>query len=175
MLTHAESDPTKFENLQRIKNIFTSLLINDLDNKKFADIYAQTLIYGLFVARYHDSTPENFSRQEARDLLSLTNPLLRDFFDHVTGTGFESSLAHIVDEMCEIFGNTNISHMMHGLYQKADIATHDPVIHFYEDFLKEYDPALRMERGVFYTPAPVVRFIVRSVDDVLKKHFHLSK
>ena len=113
MLTHAESDPTKFENLQRIKNIFTSLLINDLDNKKFADIYAQTLIYGLFVARYHDSTPENFSRQEARDLLSLTNPLLRDFFDHVTGTGFESSLAHIVDEMCEIFGNTNISHMMH--------------------------------------------------------------
>ena len=175
MLAHTEGDPTKFENLQRIKNIFTSLLINDLDNKKFADIYAQTLIYGLFVARYHDSTPENFSRQEARDLLSLTNPLLRDFFDHVTGTGFESSLAHIVDEMCEIFGNTNISHMMHWLYQKADIATHDPVIHFYEDFLKEYDPALRMERGVFYTPAPVVRFIVRSVDDVLKKHFHLSK
>jgi predicted helicase len=174
MLKISESDSSKFTNLSRIKTTFQSLLIHDLDNAKFADIYAQTLIYGLFVARYHDVTPGTFTRSEARDLLAVTNSLLRDFFDHVTGTGFEPALAHIVDEMCDIFRHTNIAHMMHGLYQKQDIHTHDPVIHFYEDFLSEYDPALRMERGVFYTPAPVVRFIVRAVDDVLVKHFGLA-
>ncbi len=100
-------------NLTRIKTTFQNLLIHDLDDAKFADIYAQTLIYGLFVARYHDETPDTFTRAEARELLALTNPLLRDFFDHVTGTGFEPALAHIVDEMCDIFKNTNISHMMH--------------------------------------------------------------
>ncbi len=174
MLKKSEIDSTKFANLSRIKSTFQGLLIHDLDDTKFADIYAQTLIYGLFVARFHDDTPETFSRDEAQKLLSLTNPLLRDFFDHVTGTGFEPALAHIVDEMCEIFRNTNIAHMMHGLYQKQDIHTHDPVIHFYEDFLSEYNPALRMERWVFYTPAPVVRFIIRAVDDVLVKHFGLA-
>ena len=146
MLKKSESDTSKFANLSRIKTTFQSLLIHDLDDAKFADIYAQTLIYGLFVARYHDESAETFSRAEARELLALTNPLLRDFFDHVTGTGFEPALAHIVDEMCEIFRHANIAHMMHGLYQKQDIHTHDPVIHFYEDFLSEYDSTLRMER-----------------------------
>ena len=51
----------------------------------------------------------------------------------------------------------------------------DPIIHFYETFLSEYDPKLRKARGVWYTPAPVVNFIVRAVDDILKTEFHLPQ
>lgn len=164
-----------------IKKVYEAIkkqLVHDLTLDKFADMYSQTLVYGLFVARYHDETPDNFSRQEARDLVPKSNPLLRHFFDHIAGTDFDTRLEHIVNELCEVFTHANVEKLMREYY-KTDLWDEkqedpDPVIHFYEDFLKEYDPELRKKLGAFYTPLPVVRFITRSVDYILKKDFKLS-
>lgn len=173
-MLHFEKED-KFLEIKQMKKVFKELLIHDLDDKKFADLYAQTLVYGLFVARYNDKTSQDFSRREALELVPKSNPLLRKFFDHIAGEAFEKRLAYIVDELCQIFLHADVHALMHGLYQKKDIETHDPVIHFYEDFLKEYDSELRMERWVFYTPMPVVRFMVRAIDEILKKHFDLGR
>jgi len=168
----------KNDSIKRVYEAIKKQLVHDLTLDSFADMYAQTLVYGLFVARYHDDTPDNFSRQEARDLVPKSNPLLRHFFDHIAGTDFDSRLEHIVNELCEVFTHANIPELMKEYY-KTDLWDEkheepDPVIHFYEDFLKEYDPELRKKFGAFYTPLPVVRFIARSVDYILKNDFKLS-
>lgn len=168
----------KNASIKRVYEAIKKQLVHDLTLDSFADMYAQTLVYGLFVARYHDETPDNFSRQEARDLVPKSNPLLRHFFDHIAGTDFDSRLEHIVNELCEVFTHANIPELMKEYY-KTDLWDEkheepDPVIHFYEDFLKEYDPELRKKFGAFYTPLPVVRFIARSVDYILKNDFKLS-
>ena len=163
---------------RRIYDIIKKLLVHDLTEESFADMYAQTLVYGLFIARYHDETPDEFSRQEARDLVPASNPLLRHFFDHIVGPDFDKRLEYIVNELCSVFSHANVPELMRQ-YFSDDLwgKTHegpDPVIHFYEDFLKEYDAELRKKLGAFYTPLPVVRFIVRSVDFLLEKDFGLS-
>ncbi len=160
-----------------IYNAIKKQLVHDLTLESFADMYAQTLVYGLFVARYHDDTPENFTRREASELVPKSNPLLRHFFNHIVGPDFDKRLEYIVNELCMVFSHANVPTLMKQ-YFKDDLwgKTHegpDPVIHFYEDFLKEYDPKLRKKLGAFYTPLPVVRFIVRSVDYLLEKDFGL--
>jgi len=165
--------------LIRLYETIKKLLVHDLTPDAFSDMYAQTLVYGLFVARYDDKSPENFSRQEARDLVPNSNPFLRHFFDHIVGPNFDKRLEYIVNELCEVFTHANVQELMNQ-YFKDDLwgKTHegpDPVIHFYEDFLKEYDPELRKKLGAFYTPLPVVRFIVRSVDYLLEKEFGLAE
>ncbi len=170
----------KDEKKAEILNVYSTikkLLVHDLDEEAFADMYAQTLVYGLFVARYHDKSPENFSRQEARDLVPASNPFLRHFFDHIVGPNFDKRLEYIVNELCEVFAHADVQQLMKQ-YFADDLwgKTHegpDPVIHFYEDFLKEYDAELRKKMGAYYTPLPVVRFIVRSVDYLLQKEFGL--
>jgi predicted helicase len=171
------TDSEKNNEIIRVYKTIKKLLVHDLDPEDFADMYAQTLVYGLFVARYHDETPENFTRREARDLIPASNPLLRHFFDHITGINFDKRLEYIVNELCEIFTHADVNQLMKQ-YFEDDLwgKTHegpDPVIHFYEDFLKEYDSELRKKLGAYYTPLPVVRFIVRSVDYLLEKEFGL--
>ena len=172
-----ESD--KNVELVRVYETIKKLLVHDLTQDAFADMYAQTLVYGLFAARYHDESQESFSRQEARDLIPNSNPFLRHFFDHIVGPNFDKRLEYIVNELCEVFSHADIQERMRE-YFKVDLwgQTHsdpDPVIHFYEDFLKEYDPELRKKMGAYYTPLPVVQFIVRSVDYLLKKEFDLTE
>jgi len=171
-------DSEKNEELLKIYKTIKKLLVHDLTINTFADMYAQTLVYGLFAARYHDENPESFTRQEARDLIPKSNPLLRHFFDHIVGPNFDKRLEYIVNELCEVFSHADVNELMREYYnnnltdekQKGP----DPVIHFYEDFLKEYDPILRKKMGAYYTPVPVVQFIVRSVDYLLKKEFGLA-
>ena len=164
--------------IKRIYEAIKKQLVHDLTQDSFADMYAQTLVYGLFVARYHDETPENFSRQKARDLVPASNPLLRHFFDHIVGPDFDKRLEYIVNELCLVFSHANVPELMKQYFQNdlwgETQEGPDPVIHFYEDFLKEYDPVLRKKLGAFYTPLPVVRFIVRSVDYLLEKDFGLA-
>ena len=167
----------KNSEINKIYSTLKKLLVHDLKTEAFADMYAQTLVYGLFVARYHDKTPENFSRREARELVPTSNPFLRHFFDHIVGADFDKRLEYIVDELCEVFSHADIPHLMKQ-YFKDDLWGNtqegpDPVIHFYEDFLREYDAELRKKLGAYYTPQPVVRFIVRAVDHLLKKEFNL--
>ncbi len=171
-------DSDKNKSLLRLYETIKKMLVHDLTNNTFADLYAQTLVYGLFVARYHDESPDNFNRLEARELVPKSNPLLRHFFDHILGTDYDERLKYIVDELCEVFTHADVQKLMQQ-YIKNDLwgKPHegpDPVIHFYEDFLKEYDPELRKKMGAYYTPLPVVRFIVRAVDYILEKDFGLS-
>lgn len=160
--------------LEKIYVLMRELLVHDLSTAKFADMYAQTLVYGLFVARYNDKTPESFSRSEARDLVPTSNPFLREFFDHIVGPRFDKRLGYIVDELCEVFGVSDVKILVQKHLRLFEVENDkDPIIHFYEDFLKEYDPDERKKMGAYYTPVPVVKFIISSVDNILKEEFGL--
>ncbi len=150
---------------------FKEVLNNDLNEKTFADLYAQTIAYGLFAARLHDDTPENFTRQEAANLIPRSNPFLRQIFQQLAGYDINDSIAWIVDDLVNIFAVTDVKKLRKKFGKEME--KRDPMIHFYEDFLSEYDPASKKKFGVYYTPQPVVEFIVRAVDDILKKEFNL--
>ena len=151
---------------------FKSILIHDLSPQGFADIYAQTLAYGMFAARLHDKTLETFSRQEAAELIPKSNPFLRKLFSHVAGVDIDDRIVTTVDNLADVFRATNVDALLKNFGRSTQ--TQDPIIHFYETFLAEYDPKLRKARGVWYTPEPVVNFIVRGVDQILKTEFDLK-
>ena len=161
------------DNLQGQYNAFKNVLIHDLGPAEFADIYAQTIAYGMFAARLHDDTPESFSREEAARLIPKTNPFLRQFFNHLAGNDLDQRIAWVVDDLVSLFAATDIQRVMTS-YGKNKLH-HDPMIHFYEDFLAEYNPELRRSKGVWYTPQPVVGFIVRAVDEILQREFGLKE
>ena len=168
------------DELIRMRRFIKEHLIENFTDEDFADMYAQTLVYGLFAARYNDDTLVSFSRQEARDLVPATNPFLKSFFDHISGSSFPRRLELIVNELCEVFSHADVKTLMEDYFKTTDLFgtehdSPDPVIHFYEDFLREYNPAKKMEMGVFYTPLPVVRFIIRGIDELLKREFGIVK
>jgi predicted helicase len=152
---------------------FQNVLVHDITHKAFADMYAQTIAYGMFAARYHDPTIPTFSREEAATLIPHSNPFLRKLFQTIAGYDLDARIAWIVDDLVQIFLASDVAVIMRnfGKSTKQD----DPIIHFYETFLAAYDPSLRKSRGVWYTPEPVVNFIVRAVDDILKTEFNLPQ
>ncbi len=152
---------------------FKEILIHDLEPKDFADIYAQTLAYGMFAARLHDPTLDNFSRHEAAELIPKSNPFLRKLFGYIAGPDIDERIVKVVDNLAEVFRATNVEQLLKNFGKSTQ--TNDPIIHFYETFLSEYDPKLRKARGVWYTPEPVVNFIVRAVDNILKNEFDLPQ
>ncbi|PKP15599.1 MAG: DNA methyltransferase, partial [Bacteroidetes bacterium HGW-Bacteroidetes-23] len=152
---------------------FQQMLIHDINNQAFADIYAQTIAYGMFAARYHDPSLPTFSREEAATLIPKSNPFLRKLFQDIAGYDLDTRLVWIVDELVSIFLATDVADIMKNFGKSTK--QEDPVVHFYETFLAAYNPALRKARGVWYTPQPVVNFIVRAVDDILKTEFGLSQ
>ena len=159
------------DNLQAQYKAFKEILIQELKKSDFADIYAQTIVYGMFAARLHDETPEDFSREEAARLIPKTNPFLRKIFNDLAGNDLDERIAWVVDDLVTVFRVTDLKKLME-TYSR-DKSHHDPMIHFYEDFLSEYNPKLRKSKGVWYTPQPVVGFIVRAVDEILQKEFGL--
>ena len=168
-----ETDSDDNDNLRNQYLTFREYLIQDLELADFADIYAQTIAYGMFAARLHDDTPENFSREEAARLIPKTNPFLRNLFNNVAGNDLDVRISWVVDDLVTVFRATDLQKLMDS-YGK-DKRHHDPMIHFYEDFLSEYNPKLRKSKGVWYTPQPVVGFIVRAVDEILQREFGLSE
>jgi len=152
---------------------FQQILIHDITEKEFADIYAQTIAYGMFAARLHDQTAETFSRQQAAELIPKSNPFLRKLFQYIAGYDLDDRIKWIADALADVFRAADIAELLKNFGKAAQ--QNDPVIHFYETFLSEYDPALRKSRGVWYTPEPVVKFIVRAVDDILKTEFGLDQ
>jgi type I restriction-modification system DNA methylase subunit len=154
-------------------NAFKEILIHDITPKGFADVYAQTIAYGMFAARLHDATLPTFSRQEAAELIPKSNPFLRKLFGYIAGIDVDDRIKWIVDDLVNIFLACNVEQMLKNYGKSTKME--DPIIHFYEDFLSEYDPKLRKARGVWYTPAPVVNFIVRAVDDILKTEFDMIR
>ncbi len=158
-------------NLKRQMLTFQKMLIHDLDNKSYSDLYAQTIAYGMFAARYHDPSIPTFSREEALTLIPRSNPFLGHLFIGLTGNQLDHRLVWIVDELVNVFLASDVASIMKNFGKSTK--QEDPVVHFYETFLGTYNPALRKARGVWYTPAPVVNFIVRAVDDILKMEFNL--
>ena len=168
-----ETQSYENDNLRGQYNAFKEVLIQELKKEEFADIYAQTIAYGMFAARLHDDTPEDFSREEAARLIPKTNPFLRQIFNNLAGNDLDERIAWVVDDLVTVFQATNLQKIM-ASYSR-DKLHHDPMIHFYEDFLSEYNPKLRKSKGVWYTPQPVVGFIVRAVDEILQKEFGLPE
>ncbi|MBM3189520.1 MAG: DNA methyltransferase, partial [Chloroflexi bacterium] len=156
------------------REAFAKVLIAGLDEPErtpeFADMFAQTLAYGLFTARIMDPSPATFSRTEAQRLIPRSNPFLRDFFYQITGPDMDDEpFSPFVDELIGVLAHTDMSAVLADFGRRT--RQEDPVVHFYETFLAAYDPALREARGVYYTPEPVVSYIVRSVDHLLKTRF----
>jgi hypothetical protein len=169
------SDVESHENstLKDQMNGFRQVLIHDITPKGFADVYAQTISYGLFAARLHDPTLPTFSREEAATLIPKSNPFLRKLFNYIAGPDLDDRIKWIVDDLIQIFLACNVVEILKNYGKSTKME--DPIIHFYETFLSEYDPKLRKARGVWYTPAPVVNFIIRAVDDILKTEFDLPQ
>ncbi len=166
--THNEDSTLKDQ-----MHAFREILIHDITPKGFADVYAQTIAYGMFAARLHDPTLPTFSRQEAAELIPKSNPFLRKLFGYIAGPDIDDRILWIVDSLVEIFLACNVAEILKNYGKTTKME--EPIIHFYETFLSEYDPALRKARGVWYTPAPVVNFIVRAVDDILQSEFDLPQ
>ena len=152
---------------------FKDILIHDITPQGFADVYAQTIVYGMFCARLHDPTLPTFSRQEGYQLIPKSNPFLKKLFGYIAGLDLDDRIVWIVESLVELFLACNVEELLQNYGKQTKME--NPIIHFYEDFLSEYDPKLRKSRGVWYTPAPVVHFIVRAVDDILKTEFNLPQ
>ena len=150
---------------------FRSVLMPEVGAEEFSDIFAQTLTYGMFAARLNDKTPETFSRFEAMSLIPNSNPFLKKLFVYV-GSSLEDEVEWIVDDLAELFKCASLEKIMKGYGRSSGKS--DPMVHFYEDFLNEYDAGLRKNRGVWYTPIQVVGFIVRAVDWMLQNRFAME-
>lgn len=150
---------------------FRKQLIHDISVEDFAGMYAETVAYGMFAARLHDDTLETFSRQEALDLLPKSNPFLRSLFGYVAGHDLDDRIRWIIDDLAKVFQACDVAQLMEGFGRLT--GRNDPFLHFYETFLAAFDPKKRKARGVWYTPEPVVNFIVRAVDEVLQTEFGL--
>jgi len=170
---------------------FRQVLLHDLEEKQFADMYAQTICYGLFAAScfiedinlfgkdkyavFHgmDFKRGEFTREHAAGLLPKTNPFLQKLFYHIAGPDLPDEIAWLVDDLVMLLKNCQMDKVLRGFAKESK--RKDPVIHFYETFLAEYDPKMREMRGVYYTPESVVGYIVRSVEYILKTRFGLKK
>jgi predicted helicase len=148
---------------------FRENLIPELSVEQFADMYAQTIAYGLFAARCETNNGKDFTRQQAAYLIPKTNPFLRKLFNYIAGPELDESITWAVDDLSQILAWADMDAVLKDFGKSTGKA--DPVVHFYETFLKEYDPKTREMRGVYYTPLPVVSYIVRSIDHILKTSF----
>ena len=158
------------ETLNGLFEAFKSVLLPELPIPQFADMFAQTLAYGLFAARYNHKGNKAFDRRDAAREIPKTNPFLRKLFTMIAGPDFdEEPFIGYVNELTQVLELTDMDAVLADFGKRT--RQEDPIVHFYETFLAQYDPKLRELRGVYYTPEPVVSYIVRSVDILLREQF----
>ncbi|MCM1490289.1 MAG: N-6 DNA methylase [Muribaculum sp.] len=146
---------------------FQKYLVHDMTTGQFVDFYAQTILYGLFIARINDKTPETFSLIEASDLIPNINPFLRKIFKDMALANLHPMIKGVVEDLVLLFKATDMGKVLR-MYKK------DPLVHFYEDFLAAYNPKIREDFGVWYTPIQVVSFMVDATDHILKSHLNIE-
>lgn len=167
--------------LRKLMQGFKTALIHDLDNKHFADMYAQTIVYGLFSAAVSRTVPgagTAVQQGNVIDMVPITNPFLREMLQGFLKAGGrkhkldfdELGIQEVVDLLND--PKTKMEAVLRDFGNRT--RGEDPVIHFYERFLAAYDKKLKVQRGVFYTPQPVVSYIVRSVHELLQTEFGLA-
>src|SRR5205807_1614234 len=150
---------------------FRQVLLPDLNAEQFADMYAQTICYGLFAARCNAKPSTLFTREHAAYDIPKTNPFLRKMFGYIAGPELDERIVWAVDDLAEVLNRSDMEAILRDFGKRT--RQEDPIVHFYETFLAAYDPKMREARGVYYTPEPVVSYIVRSVDHILKTDFGL--
>lgn len=157
---------------------FRDTLVHDMTEQQFADMYAQTVVYGLFSARCMDSTQDDFCATEAVECIPNTNPFLKGLLQECLGSNSAKSKLSFdeleVGNIVDLLLHTRTDAIITDFNRQTGGGREDPVIHFYEEFLSEYDKSQRVQRGVYYTPQPVVNFIVRAVDDILRRDFGIA-
>jgi len=151
---------------------FKAVLLHGINTEQFADMYAQTICYGLFSARCNPDCSIPFNRKSAVFEIPNTNPFLKKMFNNIAGQDLDLRVSWAVDDLAELLNKADISGILSDFGKRSK--KEDPVVHFYETFLSIYDPDLRNSRGVYYTPEPVVSYIVKSIDGILKKYFKLQ-
>jgi hypothetical protein len=144
---------------------FKQVLMSDLTDDTFADLYAQTITYGLFAARTR--TTGTFKRENAFDNIPASIGILRKLFRYISGGDTPERLSVIIDDIVDVLNVAEIDTIFRGFGSNG----RDPMGDFYETFLGEYDPTKRKKHGVYYTPQPVVSYIVRSIDVILRETF----
>jgi len=166
-ITERELVEEENKNLTGFYKAFQQHLMAGLQKDEFADLYAQTVTYGLFAARTR--ADDTFTRENAVEFIPSTIGILKEVFQFISYGQLPENVRWIVDDIAEILNAADINQILDRYYEEGK--GKDPIIHFYETFLSHYDPKLREQRGVYYTPEPVVGYIVRSVHQVLKEEF----
>jgi hypothetical protein len=156
--------------LKKLFDTFNAALAT-LTVEKFADAYAQTITYGMLAARWissDDASKPLFTRKNLKDLLPETSAFLKDLFDKLVNSNFDKNLTWLLDDITSLLARTSVA-------QVFQDEKRDPSIHFYEDFLDAYDPQVRKDQGVYYTPDEVVSYIVRTAHASLQNDFGLPR
>lgn len=171
VILRALESPQMSASLGQQMEAFRKVLLYELNKPQFADMYAQTICYGLFAARCNVQPGKSFTREHAAYDLPKTNPFLRKLFGHIAGPELDEQIVWVVDDLASLLDRARMGAILKDFGNRK--RGEDPVVHFYETFLAAYDPKMREARGVYYTPEAVVSYIVRSVDRLLKKDFKL--
>ena len=173
IITRAMADESGTGALHQQMEGFRKTLLHELTEAQFADMYAQTIAYGLFAARCNVQDGSRFTREHAAYDLPKTNPFLRRMFAHLAGVDLDERIVWAVEDLTYLLARADIAAILADFGKKTK--QEDPVVHFYETFLAAYNPKMREARGVYYTPEPVVSYLVRSVDALLKRDFGLEQ
>ncbi|HUT63346.1 MAG TPA: DNA methyltransferase, partial [Anaerolineae bacterium] len=148
---------------------FKKYLIYDLSHEEFADLYSQTITYGLFAARMRSEN--GFNRKIAFENIPHTIGILRDVFQFISLGDVPPQMEWVIDDISEVLSVADVKNILHQYFYEGK--GKDPIVHFYETFLTAYDPATREKRGVYYTPEHVVSYIVRSLHIILSEKFNM--
>ncbi|MBI5356945.1 N-6 DNA methylase [Candidatus Collierbacteria bacterium] len=155
------------QTLEGYYKAFKDHLISSLTLEEFSNLFAQTITYGLFVARSRAN--DNFNRGLAYQYIPTTVGILKKVFRFISSSELPKTMEWVIDDIAEVLANSNVRQIIENYYKEG--RGKDPIIHFYETFLGAYDPKEREKRGVYYTPEPVVEYIVRSIHKLLKEKF----
>ncbi len=158
------------ESIHGFYDAFKEFLIAGINENEFADIYSQTITYGLFAARLR--AEKDFNRKLAFSYIPKSIGILRDVFKFISLEDLPLQMEVIIDDIAEVLSAADAKKILDQYYKEGKGS--DPVLHFYETFLSVYDPKTREKRGVYYTPEPVVSFIVRSLHQILKEKFDIG-
>jgi len=167
--------------LFQLYETFRSFVFHELSISEFSDAFAQTLVYGLFLAKLNADT-NTVNLYNAKKYIPASFDLIKElvnFLDELDNDEYREA-RWIVEEVLTIMNNLDLGAIQDSLsFTKKQkdldsIAIKDPYVYFYENFLAAYDKKLRKAKGVYYTPPPVVNFIVRAIDDILKDTFNIK-
>ncbi len=161
-----EESPSDPKKILGFYEAFKRHLISHLTQDDFADLYAQTITYGLFAARTR--TDKEFDRRLAYDFIPKSIGILREIF-HFISFDPPPQMEATVDDIAEVLSVADVRNILKDFFKRGKGS--DPIFHFYETFLAEYNPEEREKRGVYYTPEPVVSYIVRSLNGLIKREF----